>query len=106
MSKMEENVADPSEVNKELSDYIEVRESKEAAQTCTGKKITQVGPKQRGRQLRLLKDKFQCTCALWFSERCGLKLSQVKLNDYKRAHTYLHGKMKALKHYKQKITTL
>ena len=83
MSKMEENVADPSEVNKELSDYIEVRESKEAAQTCTGKKITQVGPKQRGRQLRLLKDKFQCTCALWFSERCGLKLSQVKLNDYK-----------------------
>ena len=37
MSKMEENVADPSEVNKELSDYIEALETKEAAQTCTGK---------------------------------------------------------------------
>ena len=40
-----------------------------------------MGPKQRGRKLRLLKDKIQC--ALWFSESFGLKLSQVKLNDDK-----------------------
>jgi len=40
MSKMEENVADLREVHKEFSDYIEALETKAAAQTCTGKKIT------------------------------------------------------------------
>ena len=102
MSKMEENVSDLSEVNIELLDYIETLETKEAAQTCTGKEITPVGPKQRGRKLRPLNDKFQC--ALWFSESFGLKLSQVKLNDDKGG-THLHGKMKASKHCKREITT-
>ena len=50
MSKMEENVADPSEVNKELSDYIEARETKEAAQTCTGKKNYTSGAKTKGQK--------------------------------------------------------
>ena len=43
MSKIEENVTDPSEVNKELSDYTEALETKEAAQTCTGKKLHKWG---------------------------------------------------------------
>ena len=38
ITKLEENVSDLSEVNKELSDYIIALETKEAAQTCTGKK--------------------------------------------------------------------
>ena len=38
ITKLEENVSDLSEVNKELSDYIKALETKEAAQTCTGKK--------------------------------------------------------------------
>ena len=56
MSKLEENVTDVSEVKKELLDYIEALEAKETPQTCTGKEITQVGPKQRGRKPHLLKD--------------------------------------------------
>lgn len=57
ITKLEDNVTNLSEVNKELLDYIEALETEEAAQTCTGKKILQVGPKQRGRKLRLLKIK-------------------------------------------------
>ena len=82
----EENVTDLSKGNKELLDYIEPLETKQAAQTCTGKKITQVRPKQRGRKLCLLKDKIQC--AFWFSESFGLKLSQVKVN-YDKGGTHL-----------------
>lgn len=59
------------------------------------KKAREVRPKQRGRKLCLLKDKFQC--ALRFSKRVGLKLSQVELNNDKGALTYLNWKMKACK---------
>ena len=45
------------------------------------KKFTQVGPKQKRRKLKLLKNNIQC--ALLFSESFGLKLSQVKLSDEK-----------------------
>lgn len=78
ITKLEDNVTNLSEVNKELLDYIEALETEEAAQTCTGKKFLQVGPKQRGRKLW---PKIQF--ALWFSESFGLKLSQVKLSDDK-----------------------
>ena len=74
---------------------IDFLKTKEAAHTCTGKKAREVGPKQRGRKLCLLKDKFQY--ALRFSKRVGLKLSQVELNNDKGALTYLNGKMKACK---------
>ena len=68
ITKLKDHVKDPSEVNKELADYIE---AKEAAQTCTGKKMsTQVGPNQRRAILRLLKNTIQCV--LWFSESFDL----------------------------------
>ena len=38
-----------------------------------------MGNKQKGRKLRLLKNKAQC--ALWFSQSFGLELSQIKLHD-------------------------
>ena len=44
-------------------------------------KITDVGTKQKGRKLRILKNKVQC--ALWFCESFGLELSQVKFYDGK-----------------------
>ena len=46
---------------------------------CNGKKYHQLGTKQQGRKLRLLKTKAQC--GLWFCKSFGLELTAIKLND-------------------------
>ena len=80
VNKMEAEITDLTQVNKELSDFIKDLEERENLK-CQGKKITDVGTKQKGRKLRILKNKVQC--ALWFCESFGLELSQVKFYDGK-----------------------
>ena len=47
--------------------------------TAWEKKIPELGNKQKGRKLRLLKNKAQC--ALWFCKSFGLTLSHIKFQD-------------------------
>ena len=85
INKLEEEITDLTDVNKELADYIEALEQRESLK-CQGKKVTEVGTKQKGRKLRHLKYKVQC--ALWFCKSFGLEITQVKLKDEKGgAHT-------------------
>ena len=85
INKLEEEITDLTDVNRELVDYIEALEQKESLK-CQGKKVTEVGTKQKGRKLRHLKNKVQC--ALWFCKSFGLEITQLKLQDEKGgAHT-------------------
>ena len=56
---------------------VETLEKREL--NCQGRKIHEVGTKQKGRRLRVLKNKAQC--ALWFCKSFGLEISQIKLKD-------------------------
>jgi hypothetical protein len=46
---------------------------------CQGRKVHEVGNKQKGRKFQLLKNKAQC--ALWFSKSLSLEISRIKLKD-------------------------
>ena len=78
INKLEEEITDLKQVNRELADYVEALEEKESLK-CKGRKISDVGGKQKGRKLRHIKNKAQC--ALWFCKSFGLELSQIKLKD-------------------------
>ena len=85
INKLEGEITNLTDVNKDLVDYIEALEQKESLK-CQGKKVTEVGTKQKGRKLRHLKNKVRC--ALWFCKSFGLEITQVKLQDEKGgAHT-------------------
>ena len=85
INKQEEEITNLTDVNKDLVDYIEALEQRESLK-CQGKKVTEVGTKQKGRKLRHLKNKVQC--ALWFCKSFGLEITQLKLQDEKGgAHT-------------------
>lgn len=76
--KMEQEISDLTLVNKELAEYVEALEKRDFLD-CHGKKVHEVGSKQKGRKLRVLKNKAQC--ALWFMKSFGLEISQIKLKD-------------------------
>lgn len=57
INKLEEEVTDLIDVNKELIDHIEALKQKGSLK-CQGKKVTEVGTKQKGRKLCHLKIKF------------------------------------------------
>ena len=57
----------------------EALEKRDSNLQCQGKKVNEVGDKQKGRKIRLLKNRAQC--ALWLSRSFCLELSQVKLHD-------------------------
>ena len=76
--RLEEEIVDLKKVNKELADYVEILE-KYLSLNCQGKTMTEVGNKQKGRKLKLLKNRAQC--ALWFCRSYGLELSHIKLQD-------------------------
>ena len=81
----QEEITNLTDVNKDLVDYIEALEQRESLK-CQGKKVSEVGTKQKGRKLRHLKNKVQC--ALWFCKSFGLEITQLKLQDEKGgAHT-------------------
>jgi len=85
INKLEEEITDLTDVNKELVYYIEALQQRESLK-CQGKKMTEVGTKQKWRKLRHIKNKVQC--ALWFCRSFGLEITQVKLKDEKGgAHT-------------------
>ena len=88
INKLEEEITDLTDVNKELADYIEALEQRESLK-CQRKKVTEVGTKQKGRKLRHLKYKVQC--ALWFCKSFGLEITQVKLQDKKEVPTLWTG---------------
>ena len=71
INKLEEEITDLTDVNKELVDYSEALEQRESLK-CQGKKMTEVGTKQKGRKLCHLKNKVQC--ALWFCKSFGLEI--------------------------------
>ena len=78
INELQEEITDLKQVNKDLADYVEALE-KSASLQCQGKKYNQLGTKQQGRKLRLLKSKAQC--ALWFCKSFGLELTEIKLQD-------------------------
>jgi len=85
INKLEEEITDLTDVNKELVYYIEALEQRESLK-CQGKKMTEVGTKQKWRKLRHIKNKVQC--ALLFCKSFGLEITQVKLKEEKGgAHT-------------------
>jgi hypothetical protein len=75
---MEQEISDLTLVNKELAEYVETLEKRDFL-NCQGRKMHEVGSKQKGRKLRVLKNKAQC--ALWFMKTFGLEISQIKLKD-------------------------
>ncbi len=78
VNRLEEEITDLKQVNKELADYVDTLEKKEFL-NCNSKKINEVGNKQKGRKLRLLKNRAQC--ALWFCRSFGLELTHIKVRD-------------------------
>ncbi|CAB4006241.1 Hypothetical predicted protein [Paramuricea clavata] len=81
--KMEQEISDLTLVNKELAEYVETLEKRDFL-NCQGRKMHEVGSKQKGskqkgRKLRVLKNKAQC--ALWFMKSFSLEMSQIKLKD-------------------------
>ena len=75
---MEQEISDLKFINKELADYVETLEKRDSL-NCQGRKIHDLSNKQKGRRLRVLKNKAQC--ALWFCKSYGLEISQIKLKD-------------------------
>lgn len=57
--KMEQEISDLTLVNKELAEYVETLEKRDFL-NCQGRKMHEVGSKQKGRKLRVLKNKAQC----------------------------------------------
>jgi hypothetical protein len=51
VTRLVEEIHDLKEVNQELADYVKVQETKDSFK-CQGKKINEVGYKQKGRKLR------------------------------------------------------
>lgn len=78
MKDMEEEIKEINEVNEQLKEYIETLEKNESLK-CQGKKINEVGSKQKGRKLKHLKNKAKC--ALWFSKTFGLELDKLTFRD-------------------------
>ena len=78
--KVEQEISDLTLVNKELAEYVETLEKRDFL-NCQGRKIHEVGSKQKGWKVRVLKNKAQC--ALWFMKSFGLEISEIKLKDAK-----------------------
>jgi hypothetical protein len=74
-SEMKEEVVELKQANKELIEYIDMLEKNNQLK-CIGKKHHELGAKQQGRRLRVLKTKAQ-----WFSKSFGLDLKEIKIQD-------------------------
>ncbi len=59
---------------------------KQSGLLCQGRKVGELGPKQRSRKLKVLKERAEC--ALWFAKSFGLELAFVKLRDAKAGQSY------------------
>ena len=86
INKLEEEITDLTDVNKELVEYIAALEQKESFM-CQGKKVTEVGAKQKGRKLRHLKNKVQC--ALWFCKSFGLSYEATDVGSRSIVGSYV-----------------
>lgn len=78
VNNLEMEITDLKEANKDLRDYVEILERNEALK-CQEKSVNDLGTKQKGRKLQLLKNKAQC--ALWFCKSFGLDLTNIRLQD-------------------------
>ena len=78
VTELEREITDLKDTNKALRVYVEILEHKESLK-CKGKTINDLGTKQKGRKLELLKNRAQC--ALWFCKSFGLDLTNIKLQD-------------------------
>ena len=76
--KMVQEISDLTLVKKELAENVESLEKIDFL-NCQGGKMHEVGSKQKGRKLQVLKNKAQC--ALWFMKSFGRENSQIKLKD-------------------------
>ena len=78
VNNLEMEITDLKEANKVLRDYVEILERNEALK-CQEKSVNDLGTKQKGRKLQLLKNKAQC--GLWFCKSFGLDLTNIRLQD-------------------------
>ena len=85
--------AEKASLNKELSEYIQkIADLNEATLPNYGKKIDQLGERQRSRKIKELKGRAEL--ALWFLESYGLKLTCLKVmeSDSGRSCTFDYQK--------------
>lgn len=85
LRKKEDEIIELEAVGKELRDYVEQIE-KHSGLNCQGKKVGEVGQKQKTRKLKLLKERAEC--ALWFAKSFGLDLACIKFKDAKTNENY------------------
>lgn len=74
-----------TEQNKELQHHINALEERLGEVGCNGKKLGELGSKQRSRRLKELKSRAQV--ALWFMKSYGLELTCLKGVDQKHGKT-------------------
>ena len=86
VNELQQQVCEFENTNQQLVDFIATIEERDSLQSCSGRKVTDLGKKQQSRKLKLLRNKAQC--ALWFLQSFGLELSNLKLKDEKgNVHT-------------------
>lgn len=74
------------EKNQELIQHIEKLEERLREVGCTGKKLGDLGPRQRSRKLKELKSRSEV--ALWFVKSYGLELNCLKGVDNNQENQY------------------
>ena len=83
--KKEEEIVDLEVATMELRNYVEQLENQSGI-ACQCKKIGEVGPKQRTRKLKVLKESPER--ALWFAKSFGLELVSLKCRDANKYQNY------------------
>ncbi|PFX29172.1 hypothetical protein AWC38_SpisGene6088 [Stylophora pistillata] len=86
LNEKEKDIAKLTEQNQELQRHINALEGRLGEVGCTGKKLGELGLKQRSRRLKELKSRAQV--ALWFMGSYGLELTCLKGVDQKHGKTY------------------
>ena len=86
LKEKEKDIAILTEQNQELQRHISALEGRLGEVGCTGKKLGELGLKQRSRRLKELKSRAQV--ALWFMGSYGLELTCLKGVDQKHGKTY------------------
>ncbi|PFX16953.1 hypothetical protein AWC38_SpisGene18745 [Stylophora pistillata] len=86
LKEKEKDIAKLTEQNQELQCHINTLEGRLSEVGCTGKKLGELGLKQRSRRLKELKGRAQV--ALWFRRSCSLEVTCLKGVDQKHGKTY------------------
>jgi len=85
LRKKEDEIIELETAGKQLREYVDNLE-RQPGLTCQGKKVREVGQKQKQRKLKVLKERAEC--AFWFAKSFGLDITCLKFKDAKSNETY------------------